>query len=432
MLRLSTFNKFIVSVFVLLMLGASRLFPEEIIKYNVQLAIIVVLSIILWSMTLRSKETNLQNEVRFLNYYFVLYVIAIAITIYSSAKYGYSMDTILKNVVLPYSLPLASYGIVLVFNNDKSTVPLLSLVSKFVIAMLVLRMFSWVMYNFRGAIFFPRLLLQYEGWIRDGFQRVEAGMLFGVALSYITVQSMQRSIRGNIHKLLLIFMLLFLLVVTRVRFQTTLSLASIVAAYVFSKSNTRGNFIFKLLSFSLIGIFFLYNYHIIESFFSLISSQGQYGESTLVRFQGVRHYFLFMSQQHAYFGLGFLIRGNPIVEAMMARNQWSIYYLDDLGMLGTVVQLGLFTLITHGLVFVKAIRVLLKSRYLKDQSYFAFLLCLTVYLIGSNLFLNMFDGQRIFDVPFYLAIYSFMGVQIKKQISMDNKEVSKEVYGREI
>ncbi|MEO5298276.1 hypothetical protein [Enterococcus cecorum] len=97
----------------------------------------------------------------------------------------------------------------------------------------------------------------------------------------------------------------------------------------------------------------------------------------------------------------------PNVEILMMRNPWSIYYLDDLGLLGTFFQMGIFILVTHGYLFYKTINVTLRSFKYADKQDFLFLLGLTIYIIVSNILLNTFDIQRLFDLPFYLAIISY-------------------------
>ena len=123
-----------------------------------------------------------------------------------------------------------------------------------------------------------------------------------------------------------------------------------------------------------------------------------------------------------------------MVDALMARNQWSIYYLDDLGILGTFVQIGLFTIVTHIFLFIKAIQVTIKCFKQANRDYLLYSLGLTIYLVGSCLLLNIFDRQRIFDVPFYLAIYSFLDAKVSSAISNQTLEKVEEkgTYGREI
>ncbi|WP_105125467.1 hypothetical protein [Streptococcus suis] len=416
MIRLSRLSKIIVTMSALIMLGVDRLFPVEVVGTYYQRIFIIFSAIVIWFLMQRYSTLSLKEETRFLNRYFLLYIFVIAIaTTMSVFKYGYSLEIVAKNILSLYSLPLIAYTIVLIFHDDQSPVPFLSLLSKIVLIMLAIRMFSWGMFNFRGITFFPRLLLQYEGWIRDGFQRVEAGMLIGVVLSYLTVQSLQKNTRGLLSKIAVAFIILFLLVVTRARFQTMLALVSVFFTYYFNQVQTRKGHVLKIALICLVGITLLLNYQMIESLFSIISTNGQYGGSTLVRFTGVEHFLTLMKQQSAYFGLGFLIKGGAsVVDAMLLQNQWRSYYLDDFGMFGTIFQLGLFVLVTHVILFIKAIQLLLKCRNLEDRSYFNFLLCLTIYLIGSNIILNMFDSQRIFDVPFYLAIYSFLDSRINQ------------------
>ena len=215
-----------------------------------------------------------------------------------------------------------------------------------------------------------------------------------------------------------VFMLLFLIYVTRVRFQATLVFAIILVAFLFYKPQIKHSFIIKLIFLSLGGGFFLYDDQYLDKFLQLISTQGQYAASSSVRFDGISHYFSMMKEDSAYLGLGVLIPSFPKVEAMMARTQDSIYYLDDLGILGSVIQFGVFTAITHLILFMKSIQIVLKSRKVTDQRYFIFVLALTAYMIGSQLLLNMFDKQRIFEVPFYLAIYSYLGAKLSDATSM--------------
>ncbi|MGT2927598.1 hypothetical protein [Streptococcus danieliae] len=398
---------------VLFMLGFFRLFNMSIIGVYTQQLIIVAFSTFMCLHGVLIQDPFLRKENAFLNRYFIFYsIFLLMVGSYSSSKYGYTVEMMFKQFYLPYLLPFSAYGLIFIFHKDRSLVPFLSLVSKIVIFMLGMRMLSWGLYSYGGILIFPNLLFQYEGWIRDGFQRVEAGMLFGIALSYLTVQAMEKNIRGLVYKLLLIFMVIFLLLVTRVRFQSILAIVSIVAPFIIARSESRGSLILKIMSLSLGMILLFFNYQSIVHFLSELIGDGAYAASSTVRLDGINHYFSLMVQEKAYFGLGYLNPSNPIVGILMARNAWSIYYIDDLGLLGSVVQFGLFTIVTHLLLFIQAIKVLFKSRKISDTSYFAFLLSLTIYMIGSQILLNMFDKQRIFDVPFYLATYSFLDVNL--------------------
>ena len=395
MVKLSSLYKAIVVIFVAFMVGVPLLFPIEIIGSSAQRIIIILVSILLCIPILSDKNTELKREFKFLNQYFFLYILVIIIMVYfSRMTYGYSWDQLF---------------------------------------MLFIRMFSWVMYNFRGQIYFSRLLFQYEEWIRDGFQRIESGMLYGITLVFVAVQSLNNRMKGLIYKCLLAFMILFLLVVTRVRFQTFISVLTVGAIYSFYKTKTKGGFLLKTLLFICLFGMLIFNSQLLEAFVDKILTSGQYGASTAVRFQGADHYLSVMAQKNAYFGLGFLLKGNYAVNTLMARNQWSIYYLDDLGMLGTFVQIGLFTIVTHIFLFIKAVQVTIKCFKQENKDYLLYSLGLTIYLIGSCLLLNIFDKQRIFDVPVYLAIYSFLDARVSGIFSNKKHKVGmKGPYGGEV
>lgn len=411
-LKLSTLNNIIISCFVLIMIGTLRLFPDILGDYN-QLALIDLYAITISIVIFFMNDLSLKNEIKFLNHYFFFYIgFILFMGGYSFFKYQYSLEPFVKHFYLYYLIPFSAYGIIFIFHHNRSLVPFLSLVSKFVLVMLALRMLSWALYNYQGISIFPRILFQYEEWVRNDLQRIEAGMLFGIALSYISVQSLHNTFKGIINKFLLVFMVLFLFYVTQVRFQTTLAIITILIPFIFYKAKNKNVFFVKLFLFSAVAIFFLFNIQYVEKFLMLLSTQGQYGASSAVRLSGVNHYFSMILENNAYWGLGILIPSEPIVDSIMARTKDSLYYLDDLGILGSVVQFGFFTIFTHLFLFVKAIQVLLKSRKVDDQRYFLFLLALTFYMIFSQLLLNMFDRQRIFEVPFYLAIYSYLDAKL--------------------
>ena len=432
MVKLSSLYKIIVTIFVAFMVGMPLLVPVEIVGTQMQRVIIILISSLLCVPVLLNKNLKLKQQLRFLKQYVFLYILVLVIMlIFSRMIYGYSWEQLIKSILLEYLLPVAAFAILFIFHTDDSIERYLSLVSKFVLFMLVIRMFSWGMYNFKGQVYFPRLLFQYEEWIRDGLQRIEPGMLYGVTLVYVTVQSLNTRMKGFLYKSLLAFMILFLLFVTRVRFMTFISALTVGMVYSFYKTKTIKGYLLKVLSFIFLLSILIFNSQLLGTFVDSITTGGEYGMSTAVRFQAVEHYLFIMAQKNAYFGLGFLIKGNMTVDALMARNQWSIYYLDDLGLLGTVIQIGLFTIVTHGFLFMKAIQVTIKCFKQVNRDYLVYALGLTVYLIGSCLLLNIFDRQRIFDVPFYLAIYSFLDAKVSDASSSKIYEEDrvKKIYG---
>ncbi|MEW4354710.1 hypothetical protein AB1I63_07475 [Streptococcus pneumoniae] len=422
MVKLSTIYKAIVILCASIMVGVPLLFPTEFIGVYTQRTFIFILALGFSLYVLVSKDYLLRKQIKFLNYYAILYVpIILIMSIYSSTKYSYPLDQMLKITIIPHLFIFVSYLIIFIFHSDNSVNKFLKIIAILVVTMLSIRMFSWIMYNFRGSIYFPRLLFQYEGWIRDGFQRVEAGVLYGIALVTVAVNSLRSGIKGIIYKTILVFMVLFLVLVTRVRFQSFLAVITIGMVYVFYKPKTRNGSILKILFYIIAILFLLLNSQLLGNAFDTLLYSESYSSSTGVRFEGLRHYLSIMYNQNAIFGLGFLNPGNSIVHGLMSRNQWSIYYIDDLGIFGTIIQLGVFTFITHGLLFMKAVKVTMKSLRSRKREYILYTVGLTTYMIGSNLLLNMFDDQRIFDVPFYLAIYSYLDGVLMEELS-DSKD----------
>ena len=423
MLKLSSICRFLMVICASFMLGVPMLFPKEILGVYMQKGIILTLSLILIVLIflLSGKNHELNKENKFVVLYLSLYLMAFLVVLFLSKQtLGYSWSQLVRGVLLDYLLPIAAIPIVYIFHSDGTIDKFLSLITKIVLVMLAIRFFSWFMYNWRGQVYFSRLLFQYEGWIRDGFQRIESGMLYGIALVVVTIKSLEKTTKGIWYKALLVFMVLFLVLVTRVRFQSFIALVTVFVIYCVNKSKSRHGFLIKLFTFILLFLVLVFDTSILQTLQKLISTQGTYGASTSVRFQGVDHYLSLMRDRNAYLGLGFLLQGNFTADFLMYRNQWSIYYLDDLGIVGTYVQMGLFVIITHGLLFWKAIQVSWKTLLKKESLNKLYAIGLTVYIISSCLLLNIFDRQRIFDVPFYLAIFSYLSAKLsKKEVQID-------------
>ena len=406
MVKLSTLYKYTVIVCCLLSLGLLLLTPREYIGTYIQRMMIFVLAMLLSARLLMIKDYSLYKSTKFANNYSICFFLGLTIVAkHSIDLYGYSNLFIFK-MLLPYFFVLLAYPLIYIFLRDKEVFNFLNIVLMVVIFMMIIRFVSWFLYNYSGKIVFPRLLFQYDVWIRDGFQRMDTGGLFGIALVLSSVQALTRRNKWLYYSVVA-FCIFFVSFVTRVRFQFMLSIFVFMVVYLSNQIFFKKSPLKKLLIY--LGVFFvlLFLGQWIISFLEYALFSNKYVASTSVRLEGINHYWKLMLNKHSILGLGFMYPSYPNVEILMMRNPWSIYYLDDLGLLGTFFQMGIFILVTHGYLFYKTINVTLRSFKYADKQDFLFLLGLTIYIIVSNILLNTFDIQRLFDLPFYLAIISY-------------------------
>lgn len=406
MVKLSTLYKHAVLICSIISLGLFLLTPREYVGIYVQRMVIFILILLLSVRLLVVRDQNLYKSSKFINNYSIYFFFGIAIVAKRSIDlYGYSNLFVFK-MLLPYFFVLLAYPLIYIFVRDKEVFKFLNIILMLVIFMMMIRFTSWFLYNYSGKIVFPRLLFQYDVWIRDGFQRMETGGLFGIALILSSVQALT-SRKKWLYYSLVAFCIFFVAIVTRVRFQFMLSVFVFMVVYLSNQIFFRKSPLKKLLIY--LGIFFvlLFLGQWIISFLEYTLFSNKYAASTSVRLEGINHYWKLMLNRHSILGLGFMNPSYPNVEVLMMRNPWSIYYLDDLGLLGTFFQMGIFVLITHGYLFYKAINITIRSFKNANEQDFLLLLGLTIYIIISNILLNTFDIQRLFDLPFYLAIISY-------------------------
>lgn len=405
--RVSIYRKLVI-VITCAAIGVLLLLPIEIIgRYKLRLLIVaagIFLSVATLFAISGKKE---QAEYRYAVCYLIPYTAVIAFTFfYSWIRYNYGLGSLVK-FMTHYLYVFMAIPIIYIFHYDRGCKKFLRLLTGIVMLMLLLRFASWYLYNYRGITVFGRLLFQYKEWTRDGVQRIEAGMLYGVALVYCSIYAWKGN-RRLLYKCFLLFMIAFLVLATKVRFQTAVSLLTILVVYCFREPKLGDYAALRRAALLIAVVILVFATGIVGRVVSLVSVSGQYGAQTLVRIQGIAHYFSLMADQHAFLGLGFLDNDYPEVKEMMARTIRSPYYLDDIGVFGGIAQFGLLALFLFGVLYFQAIRVCYKCYRNKSNRYFALMMGITTYMIVSSLLLNPFDVQRSFDVPLYIAIISYV------------------------
>ena len=142
--------------------------------------------------------------------------------------------------------------------------------------------------------------------------------------------------------------------------------------------------------------------------YDLVSSTGRYGAQTAVRLLGFRHFLKMLKGSSLIWGLGILDSNYPNVKSFMMRDQWSAFYLDDLGIIGGITQFGMLSIFMYGPLFLLGIRACKRSKIEENVTSFGTCLGITVYMIVSCLLLNIFDRQRAFDIPMYIGILAYI------------------------
>lgn len=394
-----------------IMAGGYYILPGDYIgEYNIRFFIAVVgilLGLYARFMTI-SRDKILLRKIDYI--VVLILLVSVGEMILSKSRYGYGLrDTVVG--FLPYLYVMYAYPLLYVCIKEKTIFPIVEKLAIVELVMLVIRFITFYLYNYQDISIFPRLLFQYHEWQRDGIQRIEASVFFGIALAFWTVKALKgKKTRKILYWCVVAFMLAFLAFASMVRFQSTVALLVIFIVIYFIRQRktskgvlTRASLIMLVILAGFVGGGF-------EILADLVSVNGAYGAQTSVRLYGMTHYLGMLKGSRLFWGLGFLNADYPHVEKMMLRDQWSIYYLDDLGYVGGIAQFGLLAAFMYVPLFWLAICAVIRCQKTKNELYFGISLGITIYMIVSCLLLNIFDSQRAFDVPFYIGILAYINM----------------------
>lgn len=414
MVKLSTVFKFIILVCTLIMLRYLLLLPGKpllgTISERVLVAFVGALLAIVSLLMVKGK--NARAYFLWLFKYLLPYLCVLAVSlIYTCITYGYTVKSVLITVC-PFLFVLFAVPLVYIFYCDGSCMYFLWVVSMAQLAMLIIKALTWYSYNFQGGTLFPKLVFEFSNWIRNGLNRMEQGQLFGLALVVVTFLGVCKGIRLK-YFVVSFGMVCFVAFITMSRGQVFFSVFTVGLIFYFANQKDFSKFWLRLLLISFVAVAFFSG--VVSQFLDSASMIGLYGSSTIARVENVEHYFNILTKGRRIWGLGLLDASNEAAFQIMYKGQNILYYLDDIGILGGVVRFGILSLVIYGWLFLLAGKVCLKCYKSKEQRYFPLLIGIMAYMITSCLLSNIFDSQRAYAVPFYLAIFSYMDALISEE-----------------
>lgn len=413
-IKVSQIIELIIELSCILMFGFLLIPQNDIIGYNTSRILVGVWSIIstLLVIKLTYKDKQFRKINCILNRYFIPYTLIIFLmAIYSYYTYRFALWDLLL-IFIPYLYAYLAYAIAYVFYKQKSMEKMMDKISILVVIILVFKAYAWYQYNFKGEIVFERLLFEYDDWFRNGMQRVNAGYLVGIASVFLLCKQ-TKGISWIVYRLAVGFIVLFLMYVTAFRYQLIVTLFTCFVVYYFYKGGQKKQLIKRM---ALIGVvvYFLTSEQVQNLISSFAISGSDIGYSTLVRLMNVEHYGKLMWNKFAIFGIGFISKASPTALSLMSYGNGKIFWLEDIGILGGFFRFGVMAVFIYGYLFKHAISDCLKLLKCNTQIR-TIMFGITAYMITSCVMLNIFDGQRAFDVPFYIAIIAYVeGVFLNK------------------
>ena len=357
------------------------------------------------------KNNNFIKHCKWLFRYLIpLGIVLLFSTIYTAYLYNYSLHNIVL-ALIPYTYVLFAIPLIYIFYQDRTIFRFLWIVAILQLIILVCKSFGWYFYNFKvGNTFFQALTLEFDDWSRNGLQRVECGQLFSLTLMLTVYYGFKQGIRMR-YMFILAGMLLYLIFIFQVRFQTTVSIISIFIMLYFMYNKKKLRWQMRMLL--IVALIIILGSGVIGWLLESASSVGVYAGSSTARISTMEHYFGIMAEKRSFLGLGLLQASNQQAAQIIYKNAWSNYYLDDIGIFGGIVRFGILSVIVYGWLFVLSLKTCWRCYKNQNYKYLPFLLGMSVYMIISCIILNFYDWQRSYALAFYLAIISFIDEQLR-------------------
>ncbi len=415
MIRIFTLIEMTLLICVLFMADMLLLVPIDLISLAAQNFIVgcvgLVLAIYLLPKVLRSEEIICEMRMagKCLCLVGLVYFVSIIMT---WLNYGYSIKSVLI-VLAPCLLLSFVIPFVYVFHCKGNCIVTQRWIYIVAIVMLLVKMITWYLYNFKGMMIFPQLILPYKDWVRDGMQRLDLSCFFIMVFSWTVVQVLFEDWKKKIvYVIILSFLFFYAYFVAAIRYTTiSMIIVLVVASYLkISVINEKRNKLIKMFIFfaiiigSMLIIIASGMFEQIIGSFSISNKDN--GISTLARLLTFVHYYHIMINEEAIFGLGLLDNSNPKALLYLYKTPTLSYYLEDLGALGGAVRFGVMSIFLYGGIFYYLFRVSLKEKNRNVKMYIYFL-CLSIFTLLTQATTNIFEGRQFFLLALIVAMFSY-------------------------
>ncbi len=261
-------------------------------------------------------------------------------------------------------------------------------------------------YSQTGKIFMTESQSHEWIWQRDYGIRIGLGSIANIMILYNFYIIITRKKKKLFSYIQLALGLYCSVVVQQTRMYIITVILSMIIMFAYSGSVTSKKIRRGVLL--LVGVIMLSG-NVIQNYvgsFSIISDKGS---STVARL-GAIEYYMSIFMKNPLFGFGFT--SNSAI-----RNGGAGYDMTDVGFVGLLAQVGLFSIILYIFIFVRMTYILYKMKKMQyiDLSY-SYMVGLYTFALFTSGSLIMTNHGRAMTIPFLLAIYEFKYYKYKKFI----------------
>ena len=320
----------------------------------------------------------------------------------------------MKQAVYAYIKILAVYPLLylMVFCGYKKTEKVIVLVGA---ASMVYQAVTAMLYDISGMVLNNRLIAN-DGWSRNGNIRLNSTGLFWILfiIWFCKAMNEKRAHKKSADLLWSIFAMAFMLFVNQSRSLYVAAIGAAMLAYLGHEGRSRRKVVSVIALFVLIVLF---TQSSVFNQFMASFAKGSENDTLTGRLRLLN--LIQQVKRNLLFGFGFV--GNTVEVS------GEVFYFIDYGLLGDLLQLGIFALIcygTLGLILLKNAAVLARYRGFG----FDFTVGAIAFLLLGSIGFSVLPEARNFAIPVVLAISQYSAVNCIKHA--DDATGWKELTGR--
>jgi hypothetical protein len=331
--------------------------------------------------------------------YFILSTISILIlAIYTIIRYPEQSLLLTLRVVAQYLLVIWTIPLFSFMNNKNSDYALLAVINALSVLWCVLILTQSLVFTITGREMFRFIQAMTTG-VRDERLRITTGPFADFSLLY---SFWRFYVRRDNHKLCYFgcFIVLFAsnVIVSQSRAQLVAVVISLCVLALLDKN--RGYRVLRKVFFvAIILLFFVFTSYVQNYLQSIFT---RYSISVTSRLYGYQYYWsVFLENPMFGFGLLKMQTYNKIL-----RGSLGIASMDDVGMVGQLAVLGVFSFIIVIGAYIHLAKLILiaKSKNCRETG---FMIGIYVYLLFTSFTLIIFDQQRICLLPVIISLFEY-------------------------
>lgn len=389
-------NEALVYLLIVIASGITLVFPFVLDTWRTIITFLVILSVA--TCALKYRKVKKKNN-RFITIYVLIYSIIVLIgIIVGNNSFHYTLYEVFYGL-RQYIWMIAVFPIYILLVRSRNIDRTLEKIINIVLFSLALRLITWISGNYLGLDLFPNLFYEYGlVWTRGGVVRIDATCFIGVVIPLLLYLYGKYHAIKYLYKLC--FTVIYVLLVAQTRMVIIAVCGSIISTIFFKRRKTQKRLLVQMLV--LLSIAAAFGTGLVDLILQHMNITVNDGSIGYRQYEYLYYSSLLIDNRWKY-GMGIISSINYNAKRMLMGNLNTTMYLDDLGAFECFFQFGILSFLLYGLLIFYLIKTFFKCDHF-GNAFSIYLIAQLLYILIASIGLDIFGIQRIFSVPFIVAI----------------------------